>query len=68
MSDLVKRLRMDAVWDRLSFPDAESLSGDAADRLEALDAALRMAREGLSASFRDSDYEIVDAINDLLKD
>jgi hypothetical protein len=45
MSDLVKRLRLDAIFDRLSGPDAESLSGDAADRIEALEAALKQERE-----------------------
>ena len=66
MSDLVKRLRSaggdgDAIhcWNMAAL---------GADRIEALEAALRQAREALIASDRDSDYEIVDAIDDLLKD
>jgi ribulose-5-phosphate 4-epimerase/fuculose-1-phosphate aldolase len=69
MSDLTDTLRKAArdIAEQGHFGWGNS-SSDAADRIEALEAALRQAREALIASDRDSDYEIVDAINDLLKD
>ncbi len=80
MSDLVKRLRLDAMFDGLSGDDTQSTSMDAADRLAALEAALRQAREALTMVVDDlvpSDpadriwseaRRSVAAINDLLKD
>jgi hypothetical protein len=76
MSDLVKSLR-EACEDECGVtlpwigPPEGLTVGDVKDsieRIEALEAALRQAREALIASDRDSDYEIVDAINDLLND
>jgi hypothetical protein len=67
MSDLVKRLRV------LSFEDAR----EGADRIEALEAALRQAREALADSYdvtswpangQCSQDHAIAAINDLLKD
>ena len=60
MSDLVERLR--------EISNSDGVQFEAASRIEALEAALRQARVALIASDRDSDYEIVDAINDLLND
>jgi hypothetical protein len=79
MSDLVKRLRDGVAYDPNGYElsEANQIMEKSAARIEALEAALRQAREALTRSYNvvkwpvDGEtvkYAAIAAINDLLKD